>query len=176
MFQRRVMTIGSSSLCLLCEWRRLIYFLPLIFLVPIIRNWPGCGCCIHTCRFSPFPRPAHLTYFATSWLSFVFHLLLMVEVRLFSLFRPLGIWSLINHSAAAPYGTVKFTSPLYRKNLHYKVVSKPSSAAQVVRDMVRYILGNHRDETGIIYCLSRAVSNGFPNLGAPAVNVRFLVV
>lgn len=60
--------------------------------------------------------------------------------------------------AAVPHGTVKFTSPLYRKNLHYKVVSKPSSSAQVVRDMVRYILENHRDETGIIYCLSRADS------------------
>lgn len=60
--------------------------------------------------------------------------------------------------AAAPHGTVKFTSPLYRKNLHYKVVSKPSSATQVVRDMVKYILENHRDETGIVYCLSRADS------------------
>lgn len=70
---------------------------------------------------------------------------------------------LISHSAAPPYGTVKFTSPLYRKNLHYKVVSKPSSAKQVVKDMVKYILENHRDETGIIYCLSRAVSNEFPN-------------
>ncbi len=58
---------------------------------------------------------------------------------------------------------MKFTSPLYRKNLHYKVVSKPSSSAQVVRDMVKYVLENHRDETGIIYCLSRAVSSGFPN-------------
>ena len=59
---------------------------------------------------------------------------------------------------------MKFTSPLYRKNLHYKVVSKPSSAAQVVKDIVRYILEGHRDETGIIYCLSRAVSSGLPNL------------
>ncbi|KAF8488965.1 P-loop containing nucleoside triphosphate hydrolase protein [Russula emetica] len=65
--------------------------------------------------------------------------------------------------AAAPHGTVKFTSPLYRKNLHYKVVSKPSSAAQVVKDMVKYILENHRDETGIIYCLSRADSERLAN-------------
>jgi len=60
---------------------------------------------------------------------------------------------------AAPYGTVKFTSPLYRKNLHYKVLSKPSGAAQVVKDMVKYILEYHPDETGIVYCLSRAVSD-----------------
>ncbi|KAH9983807.1 P-loop containing nucleoside triphosphate hydrolase protein [Russula compacta] len=60
--------------------------------------------------------------------------------------------------AAAPYGTVKFTSPLYRKNLHYKVLSKPSSSAQVVSDMVKYILQYHPDETGIVYCLSRADS------------------
>jgi ATP-dependent DNA helicase Q1 len=53
---------------------------------------------------------------------------------------------------------VKFTSPLYRKNLHYKVLSKPSGAAQVVKDMVKYILEYHPDETGIVYCLSRAVS------------------
>jgi hypothetical protein len=81
---------------------------------------------------------------------------------------------LISHTAATPHGTVKFTSPLYRKNLHYKVISKPSSGAQVVKDMVRYILDNHRDETGIVYCLSRAVSSGFPNSKEYANNVSFL--
>jgi hypothetical protein len=72
---------------------------------------------------------------------------------------------LTSQSAAAPHGTVKFTSPLYRKNLHYRVVPKPSSAAEVVSNIVRYILEHQRDETGIVYCLSRAVSTGgSPNL------------
>jgi len=52
-----------------------------------------------------------------------------------------------------------FTSPLYRKNLLYKVLSKPSGAAQVVKEIASYILEFHPDETGIIYCLSRAVSD-----------------
>lgn len=77
-----------------------------------------------------------------------------------SLFHP-GRRS-VTHPAAAPHGTVKFTSPLYRKNLHYKVLSKPSGSVQVVREMVKYILDHHRDETGIVYCLSRVVSGGFP--------------
>jgi superfamily II DNA helicase RecQ len=63
------------------------------------------------------------------------------------------------HLAAAPYGTVKFTSPLYRKNLHYQIVSKPSVSAQLVKDMMNYILERHPNETGIVYCLSRLVSD-----------------
>jgi ATP-dependent DNA helicase Q1 len=65
---------------------------------------------------------------------------------------------LISSSAAVPYGTVTFSSPLYRKNLRYKVVPKPSHSRQVVSDMVKYILESHLNDTGIVYCLSRAVS------------------
>ena len=60
--------------------------------------------------------------------------------------------------AADPRGTVLFTSPLYRKNLHYKVLPKSSYRAGPVRDMVKFILERHPNETGIVYCLSRAVS------------------
>ncbi len=60
--------------------------------------------------------------------------------------------------AAEPLCTVLFTSPLYRKNLHYKVLPKASDRAGAVRDMVKYILDRHPNETGIVYCLSRAVS------------------
>ncbi|KAI0253441.1 P-loop containing nucleoside triphosphate hydrolase protein [Lactifluus subvellereus] len=61
-------------------------------------------------------------------------------------------------TAAIPRRTVKFSSPLYRKNLHYKIVSKSAHSMQVVRDMVKYILECHPNETGIVYCLSRADS------------------
>jgi ATP-dependent DNA helicase Q1 len=57
-----------------------------------------------------------------------------------------------------PYSTVQFSSPLYRKNLRYKIVSKPSRTTQVTSDMVNYILEHHPNDTGIVYCLSRAVS------------------
>ncbi|KAI9444014.1 ATP-dependent DNA helicase, partial [Lactarius indigo] len=68
----------------------------------------------------------------------------------------LGLPPLTNGTAAKPLGTVLFTSPLYRKNLHYKVLPKSSDRTRAVRDMVKYILDRHPNETGIVYCLSRA--------------------
>ncbi|KAH9029421.1 P-loop containing nucleoside triphosphate hydrolase protein [Lactarius pseudohatsudake] len=68
----------------------------------------------------------------------------------------LGLRPLTNGTAAKPLGTVLFTSPLYRKNLQYKVLPKASDRVGAVRDMVKYILDRHPNETGIIYCLSRA--------------------
>lgn len=64
----------------------------------------------------------------------------------------------LNPLDAAPTGTVKFTSPLYRSNLHYKIIQKSSASAQVVRHMMDYILEHYPNETGIVYCLSRNVS------------------
>jgi hypothetical protein len=64
----------------------------------IISNWPGCGCSIPTCRFSPSPQPAHLTYFAILSPSFVFRFLLTVEVWLLPLFRPVEVRSSTSHS------------------------------------------------------------------------------
>ncbi|KAI0259713.1 P-loop containing nucleoside triphosphate hydrolase protein [Gloeopeniophorella convolvens] len=58
--------------------------------------------------------------------------------------------------AADGIGTVQFTSPLYRKNLHYKVLPKPSASTDAMTKMVNFILACHPDDTGIVYCLTRA--------------------
>lgn len=52
--------------------------------------------------------------------------------------------------AVLPNTTVLFTAPLYRPNLRYSIIPKPSSAAAVIDSIVDYILENHRGETGII--------------------------
>lgn len=57
--------------------------------------------------------------------------------------------------SALPNTSVLFTSPLYRKNLHYSVISKPTAAAAVIDIIVEYIKENHSKKCGIIYCLSR---------------------
>ncbi|KAH9051658.1 hypothetical protein EDB87DRAFT_1798636, partial [Lactarius vividus] len=67
----------------------------------------------------------------------------------------LGLRPLTNAIAVKPLGTVLFTSPLCHKNLHYKVLLKASDRVGAVRDMVKYILDRHQNETDIIYCLSR---------------------
>ncbi|KAF8270129.1 P-loop containing nucleoside triphosphate hydrolase protein [Lactarius quietus] len=67
----------------------------------------------------------------------------------------LGLRPVTNGAAAEPRCTVLFTSPLYRQNLHYKVLPKSSDHAVVVREMVKYLLERHPNETGIVYCLSR---------------------
>ena len=54
-------------------------------------------------------------------------------------------------------GTVYFSSPLYRKNLHYRVVPKPSKAADHLEAMRDYILEYHPNDTGIIYCFTTKV-------------------
>ncbi|EMD34632.1 hypothetical protein CERSUDRAFT_116806 [Gelatoporia subvermispora B] len=61
----------------------------------------------------------------------------------------------VEGKSVGPTGTVFFSSPLYRKNLHYTVFPKPSDTGQVIQVMKDYILEHHRNHTGIIYCLSR---------------------
>lgn len=85
--------------------------------------------------------------------------------------------------AAPPDGTVYFSAPLYRKNLHYTVLPKPSSAKELITTMSDYILQNHRNDSGIIYCLAKkdaesvaesiqAVSNGRIKTGVYHANVE----
>ncbi|EGO29247.1 hypothetical protein SERLADRAFT_445074 [Serpula lacrymans var. lacrymans S7.9] len=61
----------------------------------------------------------------------------------------------VDGKAATRQGTVYFSAPLYRKNLHYAVLPKPSSTTQVIEAMVEYILEKHRDESGIVYCSTK---------------------
>ena len=58
---------------------------------------------------------------------------------------------------APTQGTVYFSSPLYRKNLHYRVVPKPAKAADLLEAMRDYILEYHPNHTGIIYCFTTKV-------------------
>ncbi|KAI8971288.1 ATP-dependent DNA helicase [Trametes punicea] len=76
-------------------------------------------------------------------------------VVLRDLLRTLRMPPPVSGTAAAPSGTVLFSAPLYRKNLHYSVVSKPASGQEMIRLMVDYILQHHRNDTGIVYCLSK---------------------
>ena len=56
-------------------------------------------------------------------------------------------------------GTVYFSAPLYRKNLHYQVLPKPASSSVFLEKMSEYILQNHRDDSGIVYCFSKKVDH-----------------
>ncbi|KAI0824919.1 P-loop containing nucleoside triphosphate hydrolase protein [Trametes gibbosa] len=58
-------------------------------------------------------------------------------------------------TAADVKGTVLFSAPLYRKNLHYKVLAKPAATQDSIRAMCDYILEHHREDTGIVYCLTK---------------------
>ncbi|KDQ10516.1 hypothetical protein BOTBODRAFT_115767 [Botryobasidium botryosum FD-172 SS1] len=77
------------------------------------------------------------------------------EQVLKDMLKILRMKEVVDGTAASKDGTVLFTSPLYRKNLHYRVVPKPSSASGVIQAMSEYILENHRDRCGIVYCLSK---------------------
>ncbi|THU83243.1 ATP-dependent DNA helicase, partial [Dendrothele bispora CBS 962.96] len=71
----------------------------------------------------------------------------------------LGLAPITDGEAADPDGgTVYFSSPLYRPNLHYTVVPKPESGAKVHEAMVKWILENHQGESGIVYCFSKKAS------------------
>ena len=51
--------------------------------------------------------------------------------------------SFLSPTAANSTGTVYFTAPLYRKNLHYSVVPKPSNAKAAIDVMAEYIMEKH---------------------------------
>ncbi|THH26380.1 hypothetical protein EUX98_g7808 [Antrodiella citrinella] len=67
----------------------------------------------------------------------------------------LQLRELVSGYSAPPEGTLYFSSPLYRKNLHYTVLPKSSSTEGVIKDMTEYILKHHANHSGIIYCFSK---------------------
>ncbi|KIK00405.1 hypothetical protein K443DRAFT_7692 [Laccaria amethystina LaAM-08-1] len=74
------------------------------------------------------------------------------------LVKTLGLPPIVDGYNADDEGTVYFTSPLYRKNLHYKILAKPAKSAEMYQLMVDYILEHHPNDTGIVYCFSRKES------------------
>ncbi|KAF9460286.1 ATP-dependent DNA helicase [Collybia nuda] len=71
------------------------------------------------------------------------------------LINTLQLKAVVNGNSADTHGTVYFSSPLYRKNLHYSIQTKPPKGSDVVKMMNDYILKHHPNDSGIIYCLSK---------------------
>ncbi|TFK18951.1 ATP-dependent DNA helicase [Coprinopsis marcescibilis] len=71
------------------------------------------------------------------------------------LVKILGLKPIVDGEGADTNSTVFFSSPLYRKNLHYKILPKPSKSVDAYKTIVDYILQHHPTDTGIIYCFSK---------------------
>ncbi|TFY70683.1 hypothetical protein EVG20_g2334 [Dentipellis fragilis] len=76
-------------------------------------------------------------------------------VVLIDLLKTLRMPKLTLASAADREGTVLFSTSLYRKNLHYYVLPKPAGGNDSIAAMRDYILDQHKNDTGIVYCLSK---------------------
>ncbi|WVQ74143.1 hypothetical protein IAR50_003735 [Cryptococcus sp. DSM 104548] len=57
--------------------------------------------------------------------------------------------------SAKSFGTIFFSAPLFRPNLHYQVLPKPSSAKGGIAAIGSWIQEHHPGESGIVYCLSK---------------------
>nr|XP_019047349.1 ATP-dependent DNA helicase [Kwoniella bestiolae CBS 10118]OCF26279.1 ATP-dependent DNA helicase [Kwoniella bestiolae CBS 10118] len=71
------------------------------------------------------------------------------------LLKILRLGPITDGRAAKTTGTVFFSAPLFRPNLHYKVLPKPSNAKSAIAAMGDWIQKNHPGQSGIIYCLSK---------------------
>lgn len=68
----------------------------------------------------------------------------------------LNLPRIVDPAAAPAKGTVYFTAPLHRSNLHYQVIDRPSAAKDANEAISDYILKNHPGECGIVYTFSKA--------------------
>ncbi|KAI8603612.1 P-loop containing nucleoside triphosphate hydrolase protein [Dissophora ornata] len=71
-------------------------------------------------------------------------------------------------------GTLLFDSPLFRPNLAYRVLTRPSSNQETFQFLGNYIQSKHRQSNGIIYCLSKKDTQVFAEriAGASGGRVR----
>ncbi|KZT35847.1 ATP-dependent DNA helicase [Sistotremastrum suecicum HHB10207 ss-3] len=69
--------------------------------------------------------------------------------------QSLHLASLTQAKAAKSGLTVYFTAPLYRPNLHYKVIPKHPGTKTVLQSISKYICTEHLGQSGIIYCFTR---------------------
>ncbi|KAF9427808.1 hypothetical protein BGZ94_004099 [Podila epigama] len=60
-----------------------------------------------------------------------------------------------------PNGALLFDAPLFRPNLAYSVLTRPSSNQDTFQFLSNYIQSQHPGETGIIYCLSKKDTHVF---------------
>lgn len=68
----------------------------------------------------------------------------------------LGLPAIVDPASSPPDGTVYFTAPLHRPNLHYSVVSRPNATKDANHAITEFILQKHMGQSGIVYTLSRA--------------------
>ncbi|KAF9261337.1 ATP-dependent DNA helicase [Marasmius fiardii PR-910] len=71
------------------------------------------------------------------------------------LLKILALKDVVDGKSAPVEGTVYFSAPLYRKNLHYSIRLKHHEGNKVMEDMVAWIQEHHPNDSGIVYCLSR---------------------
>lgn len=67
----------------------------------------------------------------------------------------LGLPATTEPTSAWANRTVFFTAPLHRPNLIYKVLPRPVSSSAANEAIAQWIMDNHDDQTGIVYCLSK---------------------
>ncbi|OCF37459.1 ATP-dependent DNA helicase [Kwoniella heveanensis BCC8398] len=71
------------------------------------------------------------------------------------LLKILRLGPITDGTAAKTTGTVFFSAPLFRPNLHYQVLSKPASSKAAIVALGEWIEAHHPGQSGIIYCLSK---------------------
>ncbi|KAI8357754.1 P-loop containing nucleoside triphosphate hydrolase protein [Mortierella sp. GBAus27b] len=73
-----------------------------------------------------------------------------------------SVLSILNLSPIGkPGGTLLFDSPLFRPNLAYRVLARPSSNDETFQFLVKYIQSKHQRSSGIVYCLSKKDTHVF---------------